>query len=186
MRMRLLGLILLATLASGCGPSVGQNITTYLGSVTVHERRLQVVAEDRLPKLVPLVAPGGDLAAAREELRQVQTQVRDAKTALEALTPPPEAEALDKLYEQAFDVALQRVDKLALLLGEVESLRREAGTPGAASLQARVDGLRQELQALGVRGTSLDEEIRLAKIALATKYKGEVHVPEADPPASGK
>lgn len=181
MRLRLIGLILLASLATGCGPSTGQNISMYLGSVTVHERRLQAIAEDRLPELVPLVKEGGDLAAAREKMRLVQTQVRDAKAAVDALTPPPEAEAIDKLYTEAFDVAVQRVDKLAQLLGEVDTLRREQG-PGAASVQARVEGLRKDLRDLDERGAKLDEEIRLAKVGFAEKYKGEVHVPEADPP----
>lgn len=182
MRLRVfLGFVLLATL-TGCGPSIGQNISMYLGSVTVHERRLQVVAEDRLPELLPLVAQGGDLTQAREKIRQVQTQVRDAKTAVDALTPPPEAEAIDKLYAQAFDIAVQRVDKLAQLLGEADILRREQGSAGAASVQARIDALQQELRDLDARGTAVDEEIRLAKVGFAEKYKGEVHVPEADPP----
>lgn len=184
MRLRvLLGLVLLATLTAGCGPSVGQNISMYLGSVTVHERRLQAIAEDRLPEVLPLVAEGGDLAQAREKVRLVQTQVRDAKAAVDALTPPPEAEAIDKLYAQAFDIAVQRVDKLAQLLAEEDTLRREQGSAGAASVKARVDGLLQELRDLDTRGTAVDEEIRLAKVGFAEKYKGEVHVPEADPPA---
>lgn len=168
---------------AGCGPSEGQNITMYLGSVTIHERRLQASA-DQLEELVPrLRAVPPDFVGVRDKVRAIQGSVREGKAEVDKLQPPASAADLHKLYTEAFQVAAERVDGLAQILAEEETLRREQGTSGAEAVQKRVETLRAELQELGTRAEGLDEKIRQGKIALAQRYP-EVQVPEADPPAS--
>ena len=169
--------VLLGT--SGCGPSMGQNVSTFLGSVTVHERRLQASA-DQLEALVPQRGTAPDLAVAREKVQAILDSVRESKSEVEKLTPPEPAAALARLEVQAFDLALQRVDRLSRILAEEVALRE--GSAAASGAPQRLAGLRAELSDLGTRAEALDEQIRLGKIELSQKFP-EVQVPEADPPA---
>lgn len=181
MPVRPLALALLLFLALGlvgCGPSEGQNVSLYLGSVTIHERRLQVSA-DELEALVPrLRTVPPDLAGVREKVRALQGALRESKTEVEKLHVPTSAQDLHKQYVEAFEVAAQRMDRLGGLLAEQETLARDGG----AAVQSRIEALKGELAELGKRAEALDEQIRLQKIELARKFP-EVQVPEADPPA---
>ncbi len=167
LRRLLASLCLLTVLlgVSGCGPSEGQNVMMYLGSVTVHERRLQATAED-LEAVVPMLQKTPpEVAAARERVKAALQSVRESSSELKNLHVPTAAVPLSKLYGEAFQVALERLEVLSGALEDV---------PSAQSRLARQAQLKGQAEAL-------DEQIRQAKIELSKAYP-EVQVPEADPP----
>jgi len=165
-----LGLLIVILGATGCGPSEGQNVMMYLGSVTIHERRLQATAED-LQALVPLLGKRPpEVPAAQEKVKAALQATRESSAELKNLHVPESAATLNQLYTQAFQLALDRLELLSKALEEAAT-----GTPRpTAPTVARLAELKEQASAL-------DEKIRLAKIELAKAWP-EVQVPEADPP----
>ncbi len=165
---------------AGCGPSEGQNIGLYLGSVTIHERRLQAWAEE-LETLVPRQGEEPtDLATVRERVEALQQLVRDERTEVSKLHVPEPCEALHKMHDRAFDLAARRLGLLATFLVEAE--KHQKGTLATPALAQALRTTQSDLAELAATAETLDEEIRQAKIELAQKFP-EVQVPEADPPA---
>ncbi len=165
-----LGLLILTLGAMGCGPSEGQNVMTYLGSVTIHERRLQATAEEIQAVLPLLQKTPPEVAAAQGKVKAALQSVRESSAELKNLHVPESAANLSQLYAQAFQVALDRLELLSQALDQAA-----AGTPRpTAPAVARLTELKAQ-------AADLDEKIRLAKIELAKAWP-EVQVPEADPP----
>ncbi len=164
---------------AGCGPSEGQNVGLYLGSVTIHERRLQAWAEE-LETLAPRPGESSrDLAELREKVETLQQSVRDERTEVSKLHVPESCEGLHKMYDRAFDLAARRLGLLAAFLVEAE--KNQKGTLPDPALGQALQTTQSDLAELAAAAGTLDEEIRQAKIELARKFP-EVQVPEADPP----
>jgi len=165
---------------AGCGPSEGQNIGLYLGSVTIHERRLQAWAEE-LETLAPRPGEASrDLAELREKVEALQQAVRDERTEVSKLHVPEPCEALHKMYDRAFDLAARRLGLLAAFLTEAD--KQQKGPSNTPLLAQALRATQSDLAELAASAETLDEEIRQAKVELAQKFP-EVQVPEADPPA---
>ena len=165
---------------AGCGPSKGQTIGLYLGSVTIHERRLQAWAEE-LENLAPRPGEASrDLTELREKVETLQQLVRDERTEVSKLHVPELCEDLHKMYDRAFDLTARRLGLLAAFLGEVEKNRK--GILPDPALGQVLQTTQSEMAELANAAGKVDEEIRQAKLGLARRFP-EVQVPEADPPA---
>lgn len=160
-----LAFLAILVFTTACGMSAGQTITLYLGGVTVLERRLQADAEDIQKQLQVTDSSQTKLAELASKLTKVSANIKAGKAELEKMTVPAECEAIHKSYISAFDTTLARVDTAAdLLKGNLSSQQKNADL--------------LKLKELQKKAAELDEEIRLAKVALAEKYP-EVQVPEA-------
>lgn len=162
-------LLLVLSLTTACGMSEGQSVNLYLGSVTVHERRLEDDAA-RLNTVMEQPLKGENLQAALTIVKGSLKSTEASLKEIEAVQVPKEAGRVHEYYLKQFKVSRDSLTAAKEILeGAAKAEKEPTKRPDNAAQLKKLQQLNEQTAELDKR---IDDEI-----AVLAKTYPEVKIP---------